>query len=165
MPINRVSQRNDPGADSSLQGYAGHYCAVPRRREPGIVACTFILSGLRIFDIRDPRRPREVAYFNAPHHDGLTNAALSGPAFAPERREVWYSDGSHGFFAVRITNGAWTGPTTRTTPPPPKTAAGTALSGAIGIPALQSATDALAQRARTMLAASGGESTAYICFL
>ncbi len=107
MPINRVSQRNDPGADSSLQGYAGHYCAVPRRREPGIVACTFILSGLRIFDIRDPRRPREVAYFNAPHHDGLTNAALSGPAFAPARREVWYSDGSFGFYAVRLTNGVW----------------------------------------------------------
>ena len=58
LPRNRASQMSDPDADSLLQGYAGHYCAVPRRHEPGIVACSFILSGLRVFDIRDPRRPR-----------------------------------------------------------------------------------------------------------
>ena len=51
---------------SPLQGYAGHYCNVPTRVDPGIVACSMILSGLRVFDIRDPRHPREIAYFNAP---------------------------------------------------------------------------------------------------
>lgn len=107
MPRNRASQMNDPGADFSLQGYAGHYCAVPRRDEPGIVACSFIVSGMRVFDIRDPLRPREVAYFNAPRSEGLSNAAMSAPAFVPDRREIWYSDGSFGFFAVRLTNGAW----------------------------------------------------------
>jgi hypothetical protein len=103
---NRASQMDDPGADSSLQGYAGHYCAVPSRREPGIVACSFILSGLRVFDIRDPYHPREVAYFNksAP---GESQFAMSAPAFAPERREIWYTDGNSGFYAVRLTNGAW----------------------------------------------------------
>ncbi len=107
MPNSRPSQMNDPGANSSLQGYAGHYCAVPRRKDPGIVACSFILSGLRVFDIRDPKRPREIAYYNAPQHDNLSAAAMSAPTFAPSRREIWYSDGSFGFYAVRVTNGAW----------------------------------------------------------
>lgn len=107
MPGNRASQMTDPGAESSLQGYAGHYCAVPRRKDPGIVACSFILSGLRVFDIRDPKRPREIAYYNAPQHSNLAAAAMSAPAFVPERKEIWYSDGSFGFYAVKVTNGVW----------------------------------------------------------
>src|SRR5438067_12476823 len=67
QPVNRAGdQQNDPGAKNGLQGYAAHYCAVPNRNDPGIVACSFILSGLRIFDIRDPQHPKEIAYFNAP---------------------------------------------------------------------------------------------------
>jgi LPXTG-motif cell wall-anchored protein len=29
------------------------------------------------------------------------------PAFVPERKEVWYSEAYTGFYAVKITNGAW----------------------------------------------------------
>ncbi len=109
MPRNRdTDQMNDPGANSSLQGYAGHYCAVPQRREPGIVACSFILSGLRIFDIRDPIHPREIAYYNAPRPgQQATNYAMSAPTFVPKRGEIWYSDGNLGFYAVKVTNGVW----------------------------------------------------------
>jgi hypothetical protein len=108
MPKNRPSQMNDPGASDQLQGYAGHYCAVPKRHEPGIVACSFILSGLRVFDIRDPFHPKEIAYYNAPRPDSdSTNYAMSGPTFAPERGEVWYTDGNLGFYAVKVTNGVW----------------------------------------------------------
>jgi hypothetical protein len=114
----------DPGAKNELQGYAGHYCAVPQRDEPGIVACSMIQSGLRIFDIRDPHAPKEIAYFNAPLLDRElpqpSNFAMSAPAFAPERGEIWYSDGYSGFYAVRVTNGVWPfteapAPTTTTT--------------------------------------------------
>src|SRR5918999_5663461 len=59
---NRPEIAGDYGAPSPVQGYGGHYCNVPRREDPGIVACTMILSGLRLFDIRDPRNPREIAY-------------------------------------------------------------------------------------------------------
>ena len=52
--------------ENPVQGYAGHYCNVPTRVDPAIVACSMILSGLRVFDIRDPYHPREIAYFNAP---------------------------------------------------------------------------------------------------
>lgn len=94
----------DPGF-SFAQGYAGHYCAVPQREDPGIVACSMILSGLRVFDIRDPEAPVEIAYFNTAV-DGAPYA-MSAPAFVPERSEIWYSDGSSGFHVVRLTNDVW----------------------------------------------------------
>ena len=112
QPENFATQAGDPGAGNFVGGYAGHYCNVPRRTDPGIVACSMILSGLRVFDIRDPAHPREVAYFNrppprgtAPMFDGAW--AMSSPAFVPERKEIWYTDGNSGFYVVRLTNGAW----------------------------------------------------------
>jgi hypothetical protein len=106
-----TDQANDPGAQSGLQGYAAHYCAVPKRDDPGVVACSFILSGLRLFDIRDPYRPTEIAYFNAPLRPGPTRPggsyAMSGPTFVPERGEIWYTDGNSGFYALHVTNGVW----------------------------------------------------------
>jgi hypothetical protein len=74
--VNRAgSQKDDPGAGDPAQGYAGHYCAVPQRTDPGIVACSFIVSGLRVFDIHDPNHPREIAYFNPPSKDVLDPTA------------------------------------------------------------------------------------------
>jgi hypothetical protein len=108
QPENRAALAGDPGASSQTGGYAGHYCAVPRREEPEIVACTFLASGLRVFDIRDPLAPREVAYFVAPvPPGGPANSAFSSPSFSPERREVWYSDGESGFWALRLSEAAW----------------------------------------------------------
>lgn len=123
----------DPNATSALQGYAGHYCSVPQREDPGIVACSMILSGLRVFDIRDPLHPKEIAYFNAPIPDRLliepSNFAMSAPAFAPERGEIWYSDGFSGFYAVKVTNDVW--PFDATAPPTTTTAARTATPTAM----------------------------------
>ena len=104
-------QQNDPGATNGLQGYAGHYCAVPSRAEPGIAACSFILSGLRVFDIRDPYHPKEIAYFNKPPAPGASpvtgSYAMSAPSFVPDRGEIRYADGNSGFYVVHVTNGVW----------------------------------------------------------
>jgi hypothetical protein len=80
-----------------------HYCNVPRRDEPGIVACSYTTSGLRVFDIRDPYRPKEIAYINPP---GAGNASAR-PAFVPERGEIWFTVQSSGFYVARVTHGAW----------------------------------------------------------
>jgi hypothetical protein len=93
-----------------VQGYAGHYCSVPRRKDPKLVACSFIASGLRIFDIRNPRAPKEVGYFNKPLAPGQAPVregahAMSAPAWDLKRKQVWYTDGNTGFYAVRLTNG------------------------------------------------------------
>ena len=113
QPENFGTIAGDPGTFSPIQGYAGHYCNVPTRVDPRIVACSMILSGLRVFDISDPYNPREIAYFNAPMApraadagvSEASNYAMSSPSFVPERDEIWYSDGFSGFYAVRLTNG------------------------------------------------------------
>jgi hypothetical protein len=101
----RKEQADDPGASKGTQGYAAHYCAVPQRVEPGIVACSTIVSGLRVFDIRNPLRPREVAYANHPASSG--GYAMSAPAFDPVTHDIWYADGRSGFWAERMNATAW----------------------------------------------------------
>jgi hypothetical protein len=118
-PAARATQQDDPGAGSGTQGYAAHYCAVPQRKDPGILACGMIVSGLRVFDLRDPLHPREVAYANHPPVDpadptGSPGAyAMSAPAFVPERREIWYADANSGFWVERLSAAAWPTPVRR----------------------------------------------------
>ena len=81
------------------------------------MACSMILSGLRVFDIRDPEHPKEIAYFVAPPDTIAPPAARSStsartgrcrsPAFVPERGEIWYSDGTSGFYALKMDPGVW----------------------------------------------------------
>ncbi|MFN2537203.1 MAG: LVIVD repeat-containing protein, partial [Mycobacteriales bacterium] len=97
-------QQNDPGAADTLGGYAAHYCSVPREVDPGIVTCSFLLSGQRLFNVEDPAHPREVAYFNHPPSGG--NSAKTQAAWDLQRHEIWFGDGS-GLWVVRLTNGAW----------------------------------------------------------
>lgn len=106
-------QSNDPGASSPVQGYAGHYCSVPKRTNPRIAGCSMIASGLRLFDISDVNHPREVAYFNKPVRPGSRlrvpeaagGYAMSAPAWDKKRGSVWYTDGNSGFYNVKLTNG------------------------------------------------------------
>ena len=74
QPENFPAQANDNGAQNPVQGYAGHYCNVPTRVDPEIVACSMILSGLRVFDIRDPSsrvRSRTSTRPYPAHHPGV----------------------------------------------------------------------------------------------
>jgi hypothetical protein len=97
---------------SPVQGYAAHYCNIPTRVDPQVVACSFIASGLRIFDISDLLHPREIAYYVAPTKPRAENGymasdfAMSQPAFGPDH-QVWYADGATGFYDVRVDDGVW----------------------------------------------------------
>ena len=108
------------GGTSGAVG-AAHYCGVPQRHEPEIVACSYQMSGIRVFDIRDPYLPKEIAYFNpAPKPKstlGSTGAAsLASPAtescvmqvrIIPERGELWTACNNNEFLALKFTNGVW----------------------------------------------------------
>lgn len=83
-----------------------HYCTVPSRRDPAIVACGSLFSGLRVFDVRDVEKPREVAYTNFVNADAPYGLAYSAPAYDPVNNDIWYTDGNTGFFAVHLTTGA-----------------------------------------------------------
>jgi hypothetical protein len=113
QPADHAAAAGDPGAQSPVQGYAAHYCNIPSRVDPKVVACSFIASGLRVFDISNLTAPKEIAYFVAPTKqqaengfDG-SNFAMSQPAFAPQRREVWYTDGTSGFYNLRVNRAVW----------------------------------------------------------
>jgi hypothetical protein len=99
-PAIRASLKGDPGATTIVRSYTGHYCSLPTRTNPRIAACSMIGSGLRLFDISDVARPREVGYFNVPGPDGAS--AMSQPAWDLKRKQVWYTDTDEGLFVVGL---------------------------------------------------------------
>jgi hypothetical protein len=113
QPKDHAAASGDPGANNPAQGYAAHYCNIPTRVDPKIVACSFIASGLRVFDISDITKPKEIAYFVAPPtarvENGGTdsNFAMSQPTFVPDRREIWFTEGETGFYALRVAKDVW----------------------------------------------------------
>ena len=121
--------RAEDVAGTGLFGYEAHYCSLQRSTDPELLACGFFNSGIRVFDIRDLTRPREVAYFNPPakmgeearltgseHASGpasrggatvaLTADWCSSPPRFVGRDQLWVTCQDNGFLALRFTNGA-----------------------------------------------------------
>jgi hypothetical protein len=113
QPAEHHAAGNDPGTLNPAQGYAGHYCNIPTEVNPKLVACSFIASGLRVFNISDLVHPKEVGYFVSPTtpntETGYTESdfAMSKPAFDVARHDIWYTDGGTGFYVLHVTNGMW----------------------------------------------------------
>ena len=131
QPQAHADAAGDPGTLSPAQGYAAHYCNIPTQVDPTIVACSFIASGLRVFDISTITQPKEIGYYVHPStpavENGLdgSNYAMSQPAFVPARDEVWYTDGGTGFNVLRLDKGLWPA-----APAAPATAGSTQPTGA-----------------------------------
>lgn len=113
QPSDHHAAGNDPGTFSPAQGYAAHYCNIPTRLNPKIVACSFIASGLRVFDISDVMHPKEIAYFVSPTkpntETGYTESdyAMSQPTFDTARHDIWYTDGGTGFYVLHVNDDVW----------------------------------------------------------
>jgi hypothetical protein len=97
-------------------GYDAQYCSIDRPRDPTIAACSEFQSGLRVFDIRDVHRPREIAYYN-PGGDGQRPPGSFGgtyggytsaqPRILADRGEIWFTDQDRGFYVVRFSDNIW----------------------------------------------------------
>ncbi|MEV6279537.1 hypothetical protein [Nocardia sp. NPDC051832] len=81
----RIAEHARSAAGSPLFSYDAHYCVADRPNDPTALACSWLGSGIRVFDVRDPEDIREIAYFNPPAQTGkafqLPNSVNSDLAF------------------------------------------------------------------------------------
>ncbi|MFJ4655237.1 LVIVD repeat-containing protein [Nocardia sp. NPDC088792] len=82
LEINLVENRA-PAIASSMGGsvfaYDSHYCAADRATDPTALACGWISSGIRVFDVRDPLHVREIAYYNPGARTGHNTELWNSP--------------------------------------------------------------------------------------
>jgi hypothetical protein len=120
-----VTEQNAP---FSLM-YSAHYCTADNPEHTTAIACGWISSGVRVFDVRDPMHPREIAYYNpparldansirggAPYYDVLVglrtkDSVATQIRWAHDPRtgepELWFMSGENGFQVVKFTNGVY----------------------------------------------------------
>jgi hypothetical protein len=65
-PKNCAQTEQDITAKMGSYGYSQHDCTFDNPRDAKLLACSAHQSGVRVFDVHDPRRPREIAYFVGP---------------------------------------------------------------------------------------------------
>lgn len=107
------SEVTGEGAIAGL-GYSVHHCSPDRLYNPTILACSWFHAGLRVLDIRDPRNPVEIGYYNTGLHPVLgTNAR---PVVRAERGEIWFTDDLAGFVVLRFKDGIWPFPDSKPCP-------------------------------------------------
>jgi hypothetical protein len=130
-PANCSAVLNDH-AGITIFGYDSHYCTVDNPDNAKLVGCGHFQSGLRVFDIRDPYHPKEIAYykpparrmafrpgsqlyFRTPHHeipggpggDRTADWASSNVRFRMNKGgeyQIWFTSQDNGFQIVRFTN-------------------------------------------------------------
>jgi hypothetical protein len=82
-------------------GVGTHYCNVDRLVEPRLLACGIQSGGVRVYDIRNPFRPKEVAYFS------VKGEAVPGLArIHVEKRELWLATQPGTFYVLKFAEGS-----------------------------------------------------------
>jgi len=112
--------------------YGTHYCSVDNKRNATTLVCGMFNSGIRVFDIRDPLRPKEIAYFNpagtttpsaGSNHSLGNNWRAGGPDWCSaqahldaKRGTVWTTCQDNGVLALKFRKGVWPFPESSTPP-------------------------------------------------
>ncbi len=101
---------------SAVFSYDSHYCSVDDPEEATLLACGYFNSGLRLFDIRDPRAVKEVGYYNPAvspgYKAGSTMNAVgvcagadwtsSRPTIVKDKAQIWFTSQCAGFQIVHM---------------------------------------------------------------
>ena len=117
LPANEHATQQEWAA-SGIFVYDGHYCSVDRYVEPTALACGYFESGIRVFDIRDPAAPTEIAYYNPPaisdralpassHGGGTADRCSAQVRLLPSAGQLWTHCQDNEFMTLEFANGAW----------------------------------------------------------
>ena len=107
----------------SIFTYGTHYCSVDNRRNATTLACGMFSSGIRVFDIRDPLRPKEIAYYNpagtptaspGSNHTLGNNWRAGGPDWCSAQLHLdakagtlWSTCQDNGVLTLKFRKGVW----------------------------------------------------------
>jgi hypothetical protein len=112
----------------SIFTYGSHYCSVDNKHRATTLACGYFNSGVRVFDIRNPRRPKEIAYYNpagattvsyGSNHTIAGNFVSSGPDWCSAQTHLrisedhgrqgylWTTCQDNGLLQLKFENGVW----------------------------------------------------------
>ena len=118
LPSNCGKVMNDPVQTGS---YGPGFCVVDDPADAKLVACGYMQAGVRVFDIREPSRPREIAYYkppaspvppkpgsfyarNAPAEEPRQDTVTRAVRFRRDRGEIWIVSHDNGLQIVRFTD-------------------------------------------------------------
>ncbi|SOY68804.1 putative fenitrothion hydrolase protein FedA [Cupriavidus taiwanensis] len=103
--------------------YGSHYCSVDNRENATALACSYFNSGVRVFDIRDPSKLKEIAYYNpaSAKSPGAGSAHLMFGQYRPggpdwcasrldfdfERRLLTTACQDNGLLVLSFASGTW----------------------------------------------------------
>ncbi|MEY2475489.1 MAG: hypothetical protein QOG87_804 [Actinomycetota bacterium] len=85
--------------------YMSHYVGVDDPNDAKLLFVTWYAAGLRVFDISDPLRPKEVAYYNPPVGEGASRThdwSTTHPRYDPRTGQIWFGSKVNGFNVVEI---------------------------------------------------------------
>jgi hypothetical protein len=112
----------------SIFTYGSHYCSVDNKHHATTLACGYFNSGIRVFDIRNPRRPKEIAYYNpagvstaspGSNHVIANNFVARGPDWCSaqvhlrvsedhgRQGTLWTTCQDNGLLMLKFENGVW----------------------------------------------------------
>jgi hypothetical protein len=116
----------------SIFTYGSHYCSVDNKQNATTLACGYFNSGIRVFDIRNPLQPKEIAYYNpagattastGSNHTIANNFVAGGPDWCSAqvhldavKGTLWTTCQDNGLLVLKFTNGAWPFPESSTPP-------------------------------------------------
>jgi hypothetical protein len=116
----------------SIFTYGSHYCSVDNRHHATTLACGYFNSGIRVFDIRDPKRPKEIAYYNpagtttvssGSNHPLGNNWRPGGPDWCSaqvhldaKNGRLWTTCQDNGVLVLKFREGVWPFPESSTPP-------------------------------------------------
>jgi hypothetical protein len=95
----------EPDRASNLLLYTSHYVTVDDPEDATLAFVSWYSAGLRVFDIRDPAHPVEIAYFNPPVGTAgtqLHDSTTTYPRYLPESGQIWVGSGVNAFWVVEL---------------------------------------------------------------